>query len=69
MRFAPVGVRRSGWCHHHHARPGDAGCFGKFMLSFYLALAALWLVLVFAGLCGAGRDVFFACYRSSARPC
>ena len=28
------------------------------MLSFYLALAALWLVLVFAGYVVLGRDVF-----------
>jgi len=34
------------------------GVFGKFMLSFYLALAALWLVLVFAGYLVLGRDVF-----------
>ena len=58
MRFAPVGVFGAVAGAITTQGLGMLGVFGKFMLSFYLALAALWLVLVFAGYVVLGRDVF-----------
>ena len=61
-------VRRSGRCHHH---PG-LGCWVFWQVHaqrFYLALAALWLVLVFAGWLWCWAAMCFACSSSSARPC
>jgi Na+/H+-dicarboxylate symporter len=58
MRFAPAGVFGAVAGAITTQGLGMLGVFGKLMLSFYLALAVLWLVLVVAGYAVLGRDVF-----------
>ena len=58
MRFAPVGVFGSvaGTIATHGL--GMLLVFGKFLLGFYIALAALWVLLIGAGYLVLGKDVF-----------
>ncbi len=58
MRFAPVGVFGAVAGAITLQGIGMLGVFGKFMLSFYIALAALWVVLIFAGYVVLGKEVF-----------
>ena len=58
MRFAPVGVFGAVAGAITTQGIGMLSVFGRFMLSFYLALGCLWLVLIGAGFLVLGRDVF-----------
>ncbi|MBS0510427.1 MAG: dicarboxylate/amino acid:cation symporter [Proteobacteria bacterium] len=58
MRFAPVGVFAAVAGAITTQGVGMLAVFGKFMLSFYLALAVLWTVLILAGYLVLGREVF-----------
>ena len=58
MRFAPIGVFGAVAGIITTQGLGMLGVFGKFLLSFYLAMAALCLVLIAAGYCVLGKDVF-----------
>ena len=58
MRFAPVGVFGAVASTITVQGLGMLSVFGKFMLSFYLALATLWLLLVVAGYVVLGKDIF-----------
>ncbi|RJG03640.1 dicarboxylate/amino acid:cation symporter [Noviherbaspirillum sedimenti] len=58
MRFAPIGVFGAVAGIITTQGLGMLAVFGKFLLSFYIALAALWLVLIAAGYCVLGKDVF-----------
>jgi len=58
MRFAPVGVFGAVAATITVQGLGMLSVFGKFMLSFYLALATLWLLLVVAGYVVLGKDIF-----------
>lgn len=58
MRFAPFGVFGAVAGAITTNGLGMLVIFGKFMLSFYVALAVLWLVLIGAGYLVLGRDVF-----------
>ncbi|MDR0215874.1 MAG: dicarboxylate/amino acid:cation symporter [Comamonas sp.] len=58
MRFAPVGVFGAVAGAITVEGLGMLSVFGKFMLSFYAALAVLWLLLVGAGYLVLGKDVF-----------
>ncbi len=58
MRFAPVGVFAAVAGAITTQGLGMLAVFGKFMLSFYLALAVLWTVLILAGYLVLGRKVF-----------
>ena len=58
MRFAPVGVFAAVAGAITTQGVGMLAVFGKFMLSFYLALAVLWTVLILAGYLVLGRKVF-----------
>ncbi|HZW13479.1 MAG TPA: dicarboxylate/amino acid:cation symporter [Noviherbaspirillum sp.] len=58
MRFAPVGVFGAVAGAITTQGLGMLLVFGKFMLSFYIALAVLWTVLIVAGYVVLGKDVF-----------
>lgn len=58
MRFAPVGVFGAVAGIITTQGLGMLLVFGKLLISFYLALAALWLVLIGAGYCVLGKEVF-----------
>lgn len=58
MRFAPFGVFGAVAAAITINGLGMLLVFGKFMLSFYVALAALWGVLILAGFAVLGKDVF-----------
>ena len=58
MRFAPFGVFGAVAGAITTNGLGMLLVFGKFMLSFYVALAALWALLILAGFIVLGKDVF-----------
>ncbi|TAH52946.1 MAG: dicarboxylate/amino acid:cation symporter [Betaproteobacteria bacterium] len=58
MRVAPLGVFAAVAGAITTQGVGMLTVFGKFMLCFYLALAALWAVLILAGYLVLGREVF-----------
>jgi len=58
MRFAPFGVFGAVAGAITTQGLGMLAVFGKFMLSFYLALAVLWCVLIAAGYVVLGKDIF-----------
>jgi len=58
MRFAPVGVFGAVAGAITTNGLGMLVVFGKLLLSFYAALAALWVVLIAAGYFVLGKDVF-----------
>ncbi|MBL8483633.1 MAG: dicarboxylate/amino acid:cation symporter, partial [Rhodocyclaceae bacterium] len=58
MRFAPVGVFAAVASAITLQGLGVLVVFGKYMGAFYLALATLWAVLIFAGYCVLGKQVF-----------
>jgi Na+/H+-dicarboxylate symporter len=58
MRFAPVGVFGAVAGIITTQGLGMLTVFGKLLISFYIALAALWLVLITAGYLVLGKDVF-----------
>ncbi|MEB0139130.1 MULTISPECIES: dicarboxylate/amino acid:cation symporter [unclassified Undibacterium] len=58
MRFAPIGVFGAVAGIITTQGAGMLLVFGKLLLSFYLTLAALWLVLIFAAYCVLGKSVF-----------
>ena len=58
MRFAPVGVFGAVAGAITINGLGMLFVFGKLLLSFYAALAALWVVLIGAGYVVLGKDVF-----------
>jgi Na+/H+-dicarboxylate symporter len=58
MRFAPFGVFGAVAAAVTLQGLGILAVFGKFIGSFYLALLALWVVLIGAGYLVLGRDVF-----------
>jgi Na+/H+-dicarboxylate symporter len=58
MRIAPVGVFGAVAGAITTQGLGILSVFGKFMLSFYLALAVLWVVLISVGYLVLGKEVF-----------
>jgi Na+/H+-dicarboxylate symporter len=58
MRFAPLGVFAAVASVIATEGLGILLVYGRYMGSFFLALAVLWLVLIGAGFCVLGRDVF-----------
>ena len=58
MRFAPFGVFGAVAGAITTNGLGMLLVFGKFMASFYIALAALWALLILAGFVVLGKDVF-----------
>ena len=58
MRFAPVGVFGAVAGIITTQGLGMLVVFGKLLISFYIALAALWLVLICAGYFVLGKEVF-----------
>lgn len=58
MRFAPVGVFAAVASVITTQGLGILLVYGRYMASFFLALAALWAVLIIAGYCVLGKDVF-----------
>ncbi|RZI44824.1 dicarboxylate/amino acid:cation symporter [Herbaspirillum sp. HC18] len=58
MRFAPVGVFAAVSAVITTQGLGILLVYGKYMASFFLALGTLWLVLITAGFCVLGKDVF-----------
>ena len=58
MRFAPVGVFGAVAGIITTNGLGMLTVFGKLLISFYIALAALWLVLITAGYIVLGKDIF-----------
>ncbi len=58
MRFAPVGVFAAVASVITTQGLGILLVYGRYMASFFLALAALWLVVIGAGYCVLGKDVF-----------
>ena len=58
MRFAPFGVFGAVAGAITTQGLGMLLVFGKFMLSFYIALAVLWAVLIGAGYLVLGKDIF-----------
>jgi Na+/H+-dicarboxylate symporter len=58
MRFAPVGVFAAVASVIATQGLGILLVYGKYMASFFFALAALWLVLIAAGYVVLGKDVF-----------
>ena len=58
MRFAPVGVFAAVAAIITTQGLGVLLVYGRYMASFFAALAVLWMVLIFAGYCVLGRDVF-----------
>ena len=58
MRFAPFGVFGAVASAITTNGLGMLAIFGKFMLSFYIALAVLWGLLILAGYLVLGKDIF-----------
>jgi Na+/H+-dicarboxylate symporter len=58
MRFAPIGVFGAVAGIITTNGLGMLTVFGKLLISFYIALAALWLVLITAGYLVLGKDIF-----------
>lgn len=58
MRFAPVGVFAAVASVITTQGLGILLVYGKYLASFFAALAVLWLVLITAGFCVLGKDVF-----------
>ncbi|MBK4735429.1 dicarboxylate/amino acid:cation symporter [Noviherbaspirillum pedocola] len=58
MRFAPLGVFAAVASVISTEGLGILLVYGRYMGSFFLALATLWLVLIGAGFCVLGRDMF-----------
>lgn len=58
MRFAPVGVFAAVAAVITTQGLGILLVYGRYMGSFFLALATLWLVVIGAGYCVLGKDVF-----------
>jgi Na+/H+-dicarboxylate symporter len=58
MRFAPVGVFAAVASVITTQGLGILLVYGKYMASFFFALALLWMVLIAAGWCVLGKDVF-----------
>ncbi|SNT19285.1 Na+/H+-dicarboxylate symporter [Noviherbaspirillum humi] len=58
MRFAPIGVFAAVASVITTQGLGILLVYGKYMGSFFAALAALWLVLIFAGYLVLGKEVF-----------
>lgn len=58
MRFAPIGVFSAVAAVITLQGIGIVLTFGKYLLFFYMALAILWLLLIFAGYCVLGKEVF-----------
>jgi Na+/H+-dicarboxylate symporter len=58
MRFAPVGVFAAVASVVTTQGLGVLLVYGKYMAAFFAALATLWAVLIFAGYCVLGKDVF-----------
>jgi Na+/H+-dicarboxylate symporter len=58
MRFAPIGVFGAVAGIITTQGLGMLAVFGKLLMSFYIALAVLWLVLIAAGYFVLGKDVF-----------
>ncbi|KAB2922102.1 MAG: dicarboxylate/amino acid:cation symporter [Dechloromonas sp.] len=58
MRFAPIGVFGAVAGIITTQGLGMLAVFGKLLLSFYVALAVLWLALIVAGYFVLGKDVF-----------
>jgi len=58
MRFAPIGVFGAVAGIITTNGLGMLTVFGKLLISFYIALAALWLVLITAGYIVLGKDIF-----------
>jgi len=58
MRFAPFGVFGAVAGAITTQGLGMLAVFGKFMLSFYIALAVLWTLLIVAGYVVIGKDIF-----------
>ena len=58
MRFAPFGVFAAVASAITLQGVGILSVFGKFLAAFYLALAALWLLIIVAGYCVVGKDIF-----------
>jgi Na+/H+-dicarboxylate symporter len=58
MRFAPVGVFAAVAAIITTQGLGVLLVYGRYMASFFAALAVLWVVLIFAGYCVLGREVF-----------
>lgn len=58
MRFAPIGVFGAVAGIIATQGLGMLLVFGKLLMSFYMTLAVLWLVLIVAGYCVLGKEVF-----------
>lgn len=58
MRFAPVGVFAAVAAVITTQGLGVLLVYGKYMAAFFAALATLWVVLIVAGYCVLGKDVF-----------
>jgi Na+/H+-dicarboxylate symporter len=58
MRFAPLGVFAAVASVITTEGLGILLVYGRYMASFFLALGVLWLLLITAGYCVLGRDVF-----------
>ncbi|MEO8406949.1 MAG: dicarboxylate/amino acid:cation symporter [Oxalobacteraceae bacterium] len=58
MRFAPIGVFGAVAGIITTQGLGMLLVFGKLLMSFYITLAVLWLVLILAGYCVLGKEVF-----------
>jgi len=58
MRFAPFGVFAAVASAITLQGVGILSVFGKFLAAFYLALAALWLLIIVAGYCVVGKEIF-----------
>jgi len=58
MRFAPVGVFAAVAAIITTQGLGVLLVYGRYIASFFAALAVLWMVLIFAGYCVLGREVF-----------
>ncbi|HJU99228.1 MAG TPA: dicarboxylate/amino acid:cation symporter [Burkholderiaceae bacterium] len=58
MRFAPVGVFAAVAAVITTQGLGILLVYGKYMATFFFALATLWAVLITAGFCVLGKDIF-----------
>jgi Na+/H+-dicarboxylate symporter len=58
MKLAPLGVFAAVAAIITTQGLGMLLVYGKYIASFFLALAVLWVVLIFAGYCVLGREVF-----------
>ncbi|WP_420476898.1 dicarboxylate/amino acid:cation symporter [Noviherbaspirillum sp. ST9] len=58
MRFAPIGVFAAVAAVITTQGLGILVVYGRYMASFFLALATLWVLLITAGYCVLGKDVF-----------